>query len=253
VIDLRDAFELRSVVHLVRPTGARASDLEQLRAGIVAAPDESLFTHGLQVQLRAPAVDELPPDDFSGWVNGVVQDRETAERLSFAVQIRNGSPQELRTALIEILDSVGTSARAARGCPPGGEFVFLAAESVPLSTGIRVQDAGELIDALVSADASVCFFHLTEEPWGSEGGRFPLAEWIAARGEARLADWLGEARVMGLPIESMRRKIMQRWRRSHLGRRVSDAASAPDVARREAGRVAVARLVRRIARVEERS
>ena len=252
-MDARDTFELTSVVHLVRPTGTRARDLEQLRSGIETASTETLFTHGLQFQLRSPAVDELPHDDWSAWVNGVVQDRETAERISFAVHGRNGSAQELRAALIEILDSIGASARAARACPPGGEFVFLAAESVTVPTGIRARDVSELTESLASEDASVCFFHMLEEPWRCGSTRFPLAEWVAAHGEARFAEWLSEARAMGAPIESMRRKIAQRWRRSHLGRRLSDAATVPDGARREAGRVAVARLARRMTRAEERS
>ena len=45
-------FELQSVIHLVRPLGARAHDLDELRDGIAVAPDSSLFVHTIQAQLR---------------------------------------------------------------------------------------------------------------------------------------------------------------------------------------------------------
>jgi hypothetical protein len=249
VSEPRVTFELESVVHLVRPTGERARDLEQLRAGIAGASFATLFHHTLQCQLRDPAADELPPDDFSGWVNGVVQDRETAERISFAVQNRNGSAEELRAALLEILSSVPESTRTARSGPPGGEFVFLEVESVPVPTGISVGTGAELIEALASADASVCFYHWIEQPWFA-GGQSPLLDWAARHGEARLPQWLNECAASGLPIEANRRRLLQRWRRSRLGRQVTEAAQAPEDVRREAGREAVARLVRRMTRTE---
>ncbi len=249
--EARETYELLSVVHLVRPTGERARDLEQLRAGIARASHAALFHHTLQCQLRDPAADELPPDDFSGWVNGVVQDRETAERISFAVQNRNGSADELRAALLEILSSIPEPMRAARSAPPAGEFVFLAIESVAVPTGVSVQDGAELIEALAVADASVCFYHWVEQPWFSTG-RASLAEWATRRGEPRLAEWLGECAASGLPIEANRRRLLQRWRRSRLGRHVTEAAGAPEDVRREAGRDAVARLVRRMTRAEPR-
>src|SRR5262249_56637651 len=97
--------------------GMRVDDLEGLAAGIAEAPRQSLFYHTLQVQLRDPASQELPPDDFSGWVHGVLQDRETAERLSFTVQNRNGSAAELKDALLEILGSIPENPRRAPLAP----------------------------------------------------------------------------------------------------------------------------------------
>ena len=240
-----EAFELQYVVHLVRPIGERARDLEQLRAGLADASAQSLFYHTLQCQLRDPACEEQPPDDFSGWVNGVVQDRETAERMSFAVQSRNSSAEELRAALLEVLESIPRATRTARHAPAEGEFLFLAGESVTVPSGMVVRDATELVDALAGADFSVCFYHLIEQAWLPDKGP-RLGGWLAARGEERLARWLEESATSGLPIQAMRRKLMRRWRRSHLGRRLADAAATPDNVRREEERATVARLVRRI-------
>ena len=242
------SFELRSVVHLVRPTGARARNLDELRLCVRDAPERSLFFHARHHQLRHPASEEAAPDDFSAWVNGVVQDRETAERLSFAVQSHADSAEDLRSALLDALDRLPEGTRNARGTQPEGELVFLTVESVPLPTGVVVGSPRELVHALTAADASVWFFHLIEQPWFPDGPS--LEEWLVAQGEERLAHWLREDAASGKPIEGMRRRLLRRWRQSRLGRRISEAATAPEAVRREAGRATVAHLVRRITQPE---
>jgi len=244
-------FELHGVVHLVRPTGRRARDLEELRLGIAETPARSLFCHTRQCQLRDPAGAELPPDDFSAWVNGVVQDRETAERLSFVGLNRGGSAEEEREALLEVLGQVPEAARQTRDTPVEGAFVFLTVESVPLPTGVVARSGLELLEALIEAEASVWFYHLTEQLWFPEGRS--ILEWLFDRGDDQIGLWLREDAGAGLPIETMRRRLLRRWRRSRLGRRLGEAAAVPEDQRREAGRAAVARFVRRIKKPETSS
>lgn len=245
--DGQGPLQLRNVVHLIRPAQLLARDLEQLRVGITLAPDAALFYHTVQVQLRNPATDELPPDDLSAWVGGVVQDRETAERLSFAVQTRGGSPEELRAALIGALDTIPEKTRLASLAPHEGRFSFLLSEPVTVPDGPPVLDAAGLIEALEAADASVWFYHLVEEPWFG-GGRMPVADWLEALQEPQLADWLRDCAREHIPLDMLRDRVLRRWKRRRLGSRVADAARAPEGTRREAQREAVSKLVRRMTR-----
>lgn len=247
-----NGFELRTVVHLVRPWGEPVHDLEQLRAALDRVPADVLFHHTVQVQLRDPAALELPSDDFSAWVAVVVQDRESAERISFAVQSHNSSADEVRTALREALDSVPGAERGNRRAPAEGAFQLLAAESLAVPTGTVVQDSEELVVALVTADPGVWFRHVIEEPWFG-AGESPLIDWLTSRGESRLAGWLRDAAFAGQAIERARDRLMRRWRQSHLARRLAEASGSPEDVRREAGRDAVARLVRRVTRPESDS
>ena len=249
-MDVSGAFELTSVVHLVRPAGDRARDLETLRAGVERAGTDSLFYHAIQCPLRRPDSRELPPDDLSAWVSGVLQDRETAERLSFAVQSHGGSEAELRQALLDALESVSEKERRARAAPAESEFVFLAAESVRVPVGVSARGADELVEALAAADPGVWFYHLIEEPW-YQPGTPPVARWVRGLGESRLATLLEEEARSGRGLEEMRRRLLRRWRQSRLHGRVAAAAAATENARREAGAAAVAGLVRRMTRSEK--
>ncbi|HKQ57167.1 MAG TPA: DUF5752 family protein, partial [Candidatus Eisenbacteria bacterium] len=206
------AFELRSVVHLVRPAGPRARNLESLRLWIAESTAATLFYHAVQCPLRRPDSAELPPDDLSAWVHGVVQDRETAERISFAVQSRASSAHDLREGLLEVLDSVSERDRGARGAPEESEFVFLTAESVPVPTGVAAHDGEELIQGLNDADPGVWFFHMIEEPWYTPGLP-PIVRWARERGENHLATILEEESRAGRGLADMRRRVLKRWRR----------------------------------------
>jgi hypothetical protein len=243
-------LELTSVVHLIRPAGRRAQNLEELREGFEAASPTTLFLHTIQCQLRHPAAESLPPDDLSSWVHGVVQDRETAERMSFAVQYRGGSPHELRAALLDLLEAIPRSERIARDAPADGEFVFLEVESVPIGTGALARHSDEMMAALAEADPAVWFYHFIEQPWLDPNAP-TLLDWVRGCGDLKLATWLDEARTSGRPIEEFRRRAVRRWRQSRLGRRITEASERPEQDRRDAGREVVAGLVRRITQPED--
>ncbi len=246
------AFELKAVVHLIRPWGAPARRLDELRDGIASGPVEVLFNHTVQYQLRHPGADELPPDDLSAWIAGVLQDRETAERLSYAVQTRSASASSVRAGLLEVLDALPPHRQASRDAPDEGAFLFLSATSVVVSTGIAVRDGHELAEALAGTDSSVWFYHLVQEPWFLEG-RTPLLDWLATVGEHRLAERLRDAAGAGLPIERARARLLRYWRRSRIARHVADATASPEDVRREAGRHVIARFVRRVTRSDPSS
>lgn len=239
------AFELQCVFHLIRPVGVRASDLEDLRAQIATVEPAALFQHTVQCTLRRPESDEPPADDISSWVRGVVLDSETAERLSFAVQMRGGSPAELRAALLEVLEAIPEKDRRTRDAPAESSFAFLTAESVPVPTGWVARDPQELLEALEATDLSAWFFHLFEQPW-FEAGRPAIVRWLAAHGEARFADALEEEARSGRALGELRRRVLRRWRQSRLRSRVAAASGETDSERRESARAAVAGLVRRM-------
>jgi len=244
-----DRFELIGVVHLVRPTGVRAHDLESLREALDRAPDSALFYHAVHPRLRHAVAAETPPDDLSHWVGAVLQDAETAERLSLAAQHHGDSAADLRAALHDALRSVAAEARSGRVSPEGGEFQFLSAESVAVPTAVAADTPAVLFDLLAGADASVWFYHLLERPWFGDRGLF---DWLEANGEPRLAGWLDDAARSGLPLERVRRNLVQRWRRSRLGQATLDAAAQAPDARREHESQAVTNLVRLLRRPRER-
>jgi hypothetical protein len=242
-------FELLGVVHLVRPAGRTAHTLEALRAGIADATVASLFMHVRQPLLRYAALGVAPADDFSHWVDGTVQDRETAERLSFAVQDHGADAEGLRVALLAVLGGLSGKTRRSGSVPEEGAFVFLEADSVTVRAGGTAGNCAELVEHLTRLGPSVLFYHLIEQPWLAPD-RASLVEWVRACGDARLADWLAESGRSGRPLEELRVRLTRHWRRRGLAARVARAATAPEDVRRDHAQRAVTTLVRRIQRPE---
>jgi len=240
--DYRPAFEVCGVVHLIRPLGRTANDLEALRRGIAEVEPASLFYHAVQPPLRAPASSDLPPDDFSAWIGGVLQDYGTAERLSFATQHGAPGPEPLRAAIQSVLER----SQPNRHVPDDAAFAFLAADTVSVPI-VECDDLETLFEALAHADASAWFYHLIEQPWFS-GGPSTLTQALREAGAPRLADRIDLLAGSGIPLEKLRREALRTWRRSQLGSRMARAAASSDPERADEARDAVARLARRIVR-----
>jgi hypothetical protein len=241
-----DRFPIAGVVHLVRPLGVHAPDLAALREGIASAPAASLFHHVLVARLRTPRESSVAPDDFSDWVLGVVQDRETAERLAFAAHDAAPGPEPLRAALLAVLDAMPAAARAARVAPPDGAFAFLAAESVTLDTGLAAEDPAMLARLLAVSDTSAWFHHLVEQPWHDP--RSGAGAWLRARGAVAMADAIDREVASARPFERVRERLLRAWGRGRLAHRLVEAAERPETVRRVVARSAVSGLARRLAR-----
>ena len=247
-----EAFQPRGVVHLLRPWGEPAADLEELRERLSRAPDEVWFAHTLRALLRDAGTRGEGMDDLSHWVSAVLQDPETAERMWFAAGSNGERPAPLRGAVLGVLASLPERRRTSRRAPEGGEFVFLEAFPLPYPVGDPLRDPDEVLHALLGADPSVWFHHLHEEPWLT-GERAPVLRWLEASGAARSAGWLEEGARAALPVEVARGRFRLRFRLSRAAGRVKLGAAAAPGAHLAAARSAAQRLARRRSREEPRA
>lgn len=234
-------FELVGAVYLTAPAGAKAATLEELRRCVASAAASSLFRH-TQLQRLGGDGGDVPADDLSAWVRGVVQDPETAERLAFAVQSAPPGAEGLRERLLAALDWVSAPARERRGAPEGGAFAFLSARAVPVPTGRTADDAEALAWALEESGRDVWFHHLIEEPWFI-AGEAPIIAWLRAAGGEALAAALERETRRRASVDAMRVAVRRNRRRAGLTGRV--LASEPPAS--EETRELARRLARRLA------
>src|SRR3989442_9360845 len=241
----RPPFELRGVVYLLQPAGHAVANLDELLTRIAAADAETIFLHTQMPRLRPHRDGEVPVDDLSGWVRGVVQDAATAERLAFAIQAANAEVADVRAAIVRVLEAVPPRTRVEHAAPPGGALVLLRFDLVEVPTGLAAHTPDELMEALAGSDRITWFHHLIEEAW-LRPGPIPMAEWMRAAGAARLADILEREAASGRSVDELRVRALQRWRRSRIAIRVAEAAragatdavGAQDAAERLARRIA---------------
>jgi len=238
------AFAFASVAHLEAPSGIVALSMEALRTGIARAPDDCLFQHVTCVPVRYPHARDLPSNDFARWVGTSLQSPETAERLAFAGAATAQPIEELRMALLAVLDSVPARDRN-RDAPEEAAFHFLRVRSVPIPLGIEAADPVQAIDLWERLDSAAVFYHVVEAPvFGDAAHAFPA--WLRAHGAVDLAAQAEQAVAAGRPVARLRKDLGARWRRSQIGRRLAERASAPEEERLREARAAIARLAGRL-------
>jgi Family of unknown function (DUF5752) len=228
-----DSFRFFTAAPLESPAGNVASDLESLKAGIATVSPESIFHHVIRMPVRFPHVRDLPENDFARWVGDALQLPEVSERLAFAGTLPAGSLEEVRAALLAVLNRVPERDRR-RSASEDAAFQFLESRTVIADFGLEAADPAQVVELWPQLDGGATFLHLVEAPIFGRT-EFALIPWLRARGARGLADSAAKAVAAGPPVMRLHRDIGTRWRRSMIGRRLVERIdSADDVRLREA-------------------
>ncbi len=237
-------FAFSTVAHLELPAGFVATDLSTLRSGIAAVPPESLFYHTTRVAVRHPRAQDLPPNDFARWVGVALQEPETAERLASAGVQPLAPLEEVRTALLRILDDAKGKRRPEAVSEPAA-FHFVSARSVKAPLGLVAGEPEQVVDLWSQVDPAAAFYHLVESPVLGPP-EDDLVLWLRARGAKRLAEYAVSRTQGGMPLLRLHREVGARWRRSLIPARLIRRTEESESARRQEARAVVARFAGRL-------
>ena len=241
---MSEGFRFFTSAPLESPAGQVASDLESLKAGIATVSPESIFHHVTRMPVRFPHVRDLPENDFARWVGDALQLPEVSERLAFAGSLPAGSLEEVRAALLAVLDRVPERDRR-RSASEGAAFQFLEARTVLADLGIEAADPAEVVEVWPRLDDAATFLHLVEAPVFGRN-EYALIPWLRARGARGLADSAAKAVAAGPPVARLHRDIGTRWRRSMIGRRLVERIDAAEEIRLREARETMARLAEKL-------
>jgi len=235
-----ESFRFFTAAPLESPAGRDAADLESLRAGIADVSRESIYHHVTRMPVRFPHVRDLPENDFARWVGDALQLPEISERLAYAGSTPAASLEEVRAALLAVLDRVPERDRR-RSASEGAAFQFLEARTVLADLGIEAADPVEVVEIWPRLDDGAAFLHLIEAPIFGRT-EYALIPWLRARGARGLAESAAKAVAAGPPVARLHRDIGTRWRRSMIGRRLVARIDAADEVRLREARETMARL-----------
>lgn len=206
----KDPFRFKTQLSLVRLTGLKAVSLTELRDRLREVPPGCLFHHTHHYLQQHQYLTPEPPNDFAYWVTNVLQEDAVGEQLAAVDTIRFSTLEDLRAALLEVLDRHLASDPVVRLAPPGEAFYFMSSVRFSVPTAHAVHDLAEFLAALRQVSIGCLYNHVfgarLRPPFGTNDFSFWLG---SAIGEKELAAKIDKLDPYTQTMEGLRANIIR--------------------------------------------
>lgn len=178
-------FVVRDCTLLTRMSGIReAASMRELRDRVAVCGENVLYHHFTGTLLR-PSFDY--PDyhnDFAVWAKLYLDDRVLAERLGILDPYTDGSLEDLRGTMLDILDERLSELPTNPAVTKGNEFYFLEATTVIFETGDIIEEPSQLPVKLANMTNGSIFYHFIEARRRTPDRLDDFSEWLSQFGDA---------------------------------------------------------------------
>jgi Family of unknown function (DUF5752) len=172
-------FEVKDCALLMRMSGLPpAMNLRELRDRIAVCAEDVLYHHFCETTLRPMFDDPDYRNDFAVWSKLYLGDRVLAERLGILDPYSIGGMEELRAAVLEIIDDRFGELTMVPWVRSGDEFLFRQATTVLFDTGVRIEDPKDLYRAIQRMTNGSVYYHFLEAFRRPPAGKDDFSAWL---------------------------------------------------------------------------
>jgi len=195
-------------VNILKATGLRARTLSELRDGIAAVSDESIFHHTYQYFLKGHILEHT--NDFAHWAGESIEERALAEHLSNIDVYDFRNIGELRKELLRVIDGYLEGFPTPREAIAGNEFYFNETKILTFPIGLKAENLAEFLIAVKYIDAGSLYYHFYEARVRLGGGVDDFSAWIdRVLGKHGLAQKISSIDPFMHNIEGIREHIVE--------------------------------------------
>lgn len=160
-------------------TGLVAQNLRELRDRVAQVEWQSLYYHFFGGLLRPVFNDPDYRNDFAIWADRSLRDNRLAERLGMVDPLKYHDMEDLRSALLDILeDRLAEEEGTFHWVKSGHEFFFLTAQVVVFNTEMKVEDPCEMAVLFPKLSTGSIFYHFIEARRRVPGGKDDFTFWL---------------------------------------------------------------------------
>lgn len=155
-------FEFYECNILIMPTGKKAVNLREFAELLKVVSPRVIFCHLHQFFIKPVHQPWDYPNDFAQWAAFGLEDFKLAEKLSNLAPFRFSDIEDLREALVDIIEDHMWESPIIPWARPGSEFFFNESTTIVIPTGIEAKNLTEFQNALIKVNTSSIYYHFFE-------------------------------------------------------------------------------------------
>ncbi len=189
-----------------------AMNLRELRDRASYCSPESIYHHFCETYLRPMFDDPEFPNDFATWAYRTLRDEVLAERLGILNPNNFDSVENIRFALIDILEEHLSDLTFFLWAGPGNGFHFMQASLIVFDTGVQIRQPEGIVLALEKMTLGSLYYHFVESRRNFIGNIDCLTDWLKECGETgnQLADVLLSVDVPFHSLRDLKKELLRR-------------------------------------------
>lgn len=176
-------FKLKDCALITLATGYRVLTLQEMRDRLVDISAESVFCHFWGGLLQARFEEREFGNDFAAWARHSLHDAVLAERLAVIDAAALPTGEELRSAVLDLVEERIDEEPALARRLATREFHFIRAQVVVFETGRELERPAELPELIPALSVGSVFFHFVEARRRHPEGIDDLSAWLLGHGE----------------------------------------------------------------------
>ena len=205
--EIIEPFEFRQCLSILKSTGNKAGNLQELKNVIAVISDECIFHHTYQYFIKGHILEYT--NDFAHWAGESLEERALSESLSNIDPYDFTNITDLRNELIKVIDEYLALFPSPRDVRPGDEFYFNETVTVIFPVGLRANNLAEFMTAMKFIDSVSIYYHFYEARIRLGKGTDDFSRWIeGSLGKKELAGRVGSIDLFMHTIEEIREHIV---------------------------------------------
>jgi len=173
-------FSIKDCALVAIATGRKAVLLQELRDGLQVVEAGSIYHHFWGGLLQPRFEEREYNNDFAAWARHGLHDAILAERLAVVDPRAHGDLENLRQALLEIIETRLDEAEYLNWARAHTQFEFTRSQIVVFDTDKRLRRPAELAASLPHLSTSSIFYHFIDARRRTPQGTDDLSLWLAS-------------------------------------------------------------------------
>ncbi|HLN21802.1 MAG TPA: DUF5752 family protein [Bacteroidales bacterium] len=164
-------------------TGVKAQNLRELRDQLVTIHQGSLYHHFWGNLLNPHFDDPEFQNDFAVWSARNMHDLKIAEKLSMVDPGIYADIEDLRKAVVDIVEERLYESEHVPWVKSGEEFHFIRSQIVVFDTGKKYNDPAQLIEIIPTMSLGSLFYHFIDSRRRTQDTKNDFSVWLEGFGD----------------------------------------------------------------------